>query len=157
MCKINDVASDFAECLLCYVSSRRLCTSNHMNLVQWYGSFCHRIRSQEERLILVTELCDTSLRDLIADEPTLVPASNRIVHSTVQDTTAAFLFSCDMGKQVAEGLRFIHNKNYVHRDLKLENVLVRTVGSTVRKMLPMSSNVNPNFRLVSEILMPQTG
>lgn len=39
--------------------------------------------------------------------------------SKLNETTAKFIF-----KQIVEGLQFIHSQSIVHRDIKLDNILI---------------------------------
>ena len=69
------------------------------------------------RPILVLELCDTSLSSYIRHHPDKVPA-------TCTDPRSIRLV-LRWAIEIMDGLRFIHQEELVHRDLKLENVLVR--------------------------------
>ena len=69
------------------------------------------------RPILVLELCDTSLSSHILRHPDKVPA-------TCTDPRNKRLV-LRWAIEIMDGLRFIHQEELVHRDLKLENVLVR--------------------------------
>ena len=70
------------------------------------------------RAIIVMELCKKNLKEHIFLNPKNIPA--RLSSSrTSQRTTIRW------AKDIGNGLEFIHKQGYVHRDLKLENILVR--------------------------------
>ena len=65
-------------------------------------------------LALVFELCMTSLKNHIFKNEENKPWK----------TKSAAIITCQWGVEILDALEFIHNKKIVHRDLKLENVLV---------------------------------
>ena len=65
-------------------------------------------------LALVFELCMTSLKNHIFKNEKNIPWR----------TKSAAIITCRWGVEILDALEFIHSKKIVHRDLKLENVLV---------------------------------
>ena len=63
---------------------------------------------------LVFELCKTSLKNHIFKNEKNKPWR----------TKSADIITCQWGVEILDALEFIHAKKIVHRDLKLENVLV---------------------------------
>lgn len=68
--------------------------------------------TEQITLHLVTELAENgSLRDLLND-PSFWPRSiSSVAH---------------IATEIARGMRYIHSKRFVHRDLKPDNILVRS-------------------------------
>ena len=65
-------------------------------------------------LALVFELCKASLKNHIFENEENKPWK----------TKSAAIITCQWGVEILDALEFIHRKKIVHRDLKLENVLV---------------------------------
>jgi len=65
-------------------------------------------------LALVFELCNASLKNHIFKDKKNVP----------WETKNAAVNTCQWGSDILDALKFIHSKKIVHRDLKLDNVLV---------------------------------
>ncbi|KAI8483945.1 hypothetical protein Bbelb_383350 [Branchiostoma belcheri] len=97
------------------------------HIVEYYGTACKK----EEgglRLGLVMELCDGTLADRIIGQIEHNPA--RWGHDPVMKQRA-FRYIQDKAIQLCEGLRTIHDAGYIHRDLKLINILV-AAGDVVK-------------------------
>ena len=65
---------------------------------------------------IVLELCVCSLRELVTSHPENAPA--RLRSETIRNKVLNWAL------QVLDALRYIHGKGFVHRDLKLDNLLV---------------------------------
>ena len=85
--------------------------------MKFYGSSLLKVGDQA-RAVLVMELCKENLRRHIFDNPKNIPA--KLPFSTPTDRT-----TIGWAKDIANGLEYIHKQGYVHRDVKLENILVR--------------------------------
>lgn len=87
---------------------------NNPHIVQFYG-----ILLDEDTLktVLVTEKCKGNLQNHIFRELESPPSRS-------EDPTV-FKEVCRWAKEITDGLASIHAKRVVHRDLKLENILVR--------------------------------
>ena len=77
----------------------------------------HRLLS----LALVFDLCTGSLKSHIFKN------DHRIPWKTANAATDTFQWT----KQILDALEFIHSKNIVHRDLKLDNILVSLLTVTL--------------------------
>ena len=71
------------------------------------------------RAIIVTELCKGNLRRHIIQDPKNIPGYTSTPPFASDRNTIRW------AKDIADALDFIHNLGIVHRDLKLENILVR--------------------------------
>ena len=82
---------------------------NHPNIVRFYG-----ICIEDKHVYLVTELCSSSLANLIE--------GGRMENST----------KLRIALQISQGMAYIHSKGIYHRDLKADNVLLlnKSTGST---------------------------
>ncbi|KAI8483944.1 hypothetical protein Bbelb_383340 [Branchiostoma belcheri] len=90
------------------------------HIVEYYGTACRR-EGGGLRLGLVTELCDGTLADRIIGQRDLNPAW---WGSDPEKQAAAFSYTQNLAVQLCEGLKQIHDAGYIHRDLKLINILV---------------------------------
>jgi len=86
--------------------------------VKFYGSSLLK-EGDQARAIIVMELCKENLMRHIFLNPKNIPAMVPNETATTERTTIRW------AKDIAHGLEYIHNQGYVHRDLKLENILVR--------------------------------
>jgi len=88
---------------------------DHPHIVKFYGTSLLKT-ADTTRVILVMEKCKRDLKSHIFDHPEAAPA--RIRNPDV------FRDVYRWAKEIANALSFIHNQGFVHRDLKLENILV---------------------------------
>lgn len=84
------------------------------HIVKFYGILLDK---DSLRTILVFEKCKGNLRTHIFRELESPPSRSK-------DPTV-FKEACRWAKEITYGLAFIHAMGVVHRDLKLENILVR--------------------------------
>jgi len=88
---------------------------DHPHIVKFYGTSLLK-KADTTRVILVMEKCKGNLKSQIFDHPEATPAKTKnpaVIQNVYQ-----------WAKEIAEGLAFIHKQGIVHRDLKLENILV---------------------------------
>ena len=85
--------------------------------MKFYGSSLLK-EGDQVRVVLVMELCKENLMRHIFKNPKNIPAT--LPSSTPTDKT-----TIRWAKDISNGLEYIHKQGYVHRDLKLENILVR--------------------------------
>ncbi|XP_078686626.1 uncharacterized protein LOC144919207 [Branchiostoma floridae x Branchiostoma belcheri] len=97
------------------------------HIVEYYGTACRR-EGGGLRLGLVMELCEGTLEDRVVGQREHNPTWWE--HDPVRKREA-FRYIQDKSVQLCEGLRTIHDAGYIHRDLKLINVLV-TAGDVVK-------------------------
>ena len=86
-------------------------------IVKFFGSSLLK-KGDQARAIIVMEPCKDNLMRHIFQNPENIPA--RMPSSIPTDRKAI-----QWARDIANGLQFIHKHGYVHRDLKLENILVR--------------------------------
>ncbi len=90
----------------------------------------HKLLSLE----LVFDLCTGSLKNHIFKNDKYIPWK----------TASAVANTLQWTKQILDALEFIHSKNVIHRDLKLDNVLVSFLAEIYLSNHSLSSNQNNN-------------
>ncbi|XP_019620827.1 PREDICTED: probable LRR receptor-like serine/threonine-protein kinase At1g06840 [Branchiostoma belcheri] len=93
---------------------------HNQHIVEYYGTACKRV-PRGLKLGLVTELCEGTLADRIIGQRDHNPAW---WGSDPEKQAAAFSYTQNLAVQLCEGLKIIHDAGYMHRDLKLINILV---------------------------------
>ena len=87
----------------------------HPHIVKFYGTSLLK-KVGTTRVILVLEKCKGDLKSQIIDHPEATPAKTR--------KSNVFGERCQWASEITDALAFMHNEGFVHRDLKLENILV---------------------------------
>jgi serine/threonine protein kinase len=96
-------------------------TLRHPNVVQFFGAACSsNLETAEQRRVLVMELAACSLKDVVRGEH--VPEGGYPV-----------VTSLNWARQVAAGLRYIHDRRIIHFDIKVRNSLL--AGTCRRSLL----------------------
>ena len=89
----------------------------HKHVVAFYGVIVDVHDQKLKSLALVFELCKESLKNHIFKNNKCIPWK----------TASAAANTFQWSRQILDALEFIHGKNVVHRDLKLDNVLVSEI------------------------------
>jgi len=88
---------------------------DHPHIVKFYGTSLLK-KADITRVILVLEKCKGDLKSKILDHPEATPAKTANLD--------VFREVCRWTREITDALTFMHNEGLVHRDLKLENILV---------------------------------
>lgn len=91
---------------------------DHPNVLKIYGASLLDVKDAK-LLEIITELCQRTLMDIID-----TTSCGRLNQGT-EEFARAFELFMDINIQIAEGLEHIHSKKCVHRDLKLQNILMQ--------------------------------
>ena len=87
----------------------------HPNIVKFYGTNLQHGRNGTT-VMIVLELCSCSLRSQVISHPKNAPA--RLSSEAVKKKVLGW------AQNILDALRYIHGEGFVHRDLRLENLLV---------------------------------
>lgn len=87
----------------------------HPHIVKFYGTSLLK-KEGTTRVILVMEKCKGNLKNEMFGRPESAPSKTR--------NPAVFIAVFQWVKEITDALAFIHKQGVVHRDLKLENILV---------------------------------
>ena len=83
--------------------------------MKFYGTSLQHGRNGTTVMIIL-ELCSCSLRDHVKSHPKEAPA--RLPKEAVKKKVLGWALN------ILDALRYIHSERFVHRDLKLDNILV---------------------------------
>ena len=84
--------------------------------MRFYGAALHK-EGDQLKAILVMELCKQNLMRHIFRQKSIIPSEPSSSVTATRDVIG-------WAKEIADALEYIHRQGIVHRDLKLENVLV---------------------------------
>nr|XP_034307373.1 uncharacterized protein LOC105333658 isoform X2 [Crassostrea gigas] len=100
------------------LEDRTMREMKHRNLIRYYGCTL-QVKSSNLHWIMILEYCKCTLRDKVIHEDYQNPG--KVDHSLQQTPK---LEMARYASQICQGLEFLHGKDLVHRDLKLENILL---------------------------------
>lgn len=89
---------------------------SHPHIVKFYGTSLFQ-QKPAVKIILVLEWCTGNLKNHIFNNQELIPGKSG------RDEVIRKV--CQWIKEITDALAYIHEQGIIHRDLKLENVLVR--------------------------------
>ena len=92
---------------------------NHPNCLRLYGVS----KNAKGFPVLVMELADCSLADFTTKPAYEYKKAHRTMTGYVPKLSNKE--KCNIIREIAEGLAYIHSKNYIHRDIKLDNILMK--------------------------------
>ena len=84
--------------------------------MKFHGLFLSKNERGIRKVALVMEKCEGDVKSRIFGDPRYIPSLSKDP-AVVQDV-------CRWAKEICVGLKYIHDQGIVHRDLKLENILV---------------------------------
>ena len=88
---------------------------HHSNIVKFFGTNLQQ-SSSGTKVMVILELCECSLKTRIMSHPENAPA--RSEDAAVR--TNVLLWAM----QILDAMCYVHGQRFVHRDLKLDNLLV---------------------------------
>ena len=97
---------------------------DHPNIVKYFGAsyrFKDKKRQKDMQWIMVMEVCKYTLKERFVNPDVNNPGK---LQPGTSSQTQAMIMMADFALQLCSGLKYIHDKGFVHRDLKLENILV---------------------------------
>ena len=104
----------------------------HENIVKFYGINIVKDKQKRKYLQILMEICNDTLENMLICRTsdchnTRKPPCCMHKDKRTEEFQTSWRFYCDMAVGIAQGLAFVHSVGFVHRDLKLTNVLVCTL------------------------------
>ncbi|KAG4089210.1 kinase-like protein [Neocallimastix lanati (nom. inval.)] len=105
---------------------------DHQNIIKFYECI-----SEDEKIYIVTELMNGgSLTNLISKRDGIPEIETRILF-----------------KQILEGMKYLHDKNITHRDIKPDNILleIEKCSTDFNDSYNQNENISDNFKVKAKI------
>ncbi|XP_033739946.1 tyrosine-protein kinase Fer-like isoform X2 [Pecten maximus] len=108
------------------LEDRTLRDLKHKNIVTYFGSVLSETEKSQIKWIMLLECCKGTLKDVFLEESFGNPGK---LGNRRNEQLHAMRNMCRYVVELCHGLQYLHGKDLVHRDLKLENVLVSLDGT----------------------------
>ncbi|XP_069125049.1 uncharacterized protein [Argopecten irradians] len=108
------------------LEDRTLRDLKHKNIVTYFGSVLTQNQKSQITWIMLLEYCQGTMKDVFLDESFKNPGK---LGNRREEQHKAMKNMAQYVVELCHGLQYLHGKDLVHRDLKLENVLVSLDGS----------------------------
>ncbi|PWA32141.1 hypothetical protein CCH79_00013351, partial [Gambusia affinis] len=121
--------ADFAAKFISARGKRKALALREMDLLSELDDnhilYFHDAFEKKNMVVLITELCHEEMLDRMAKKSTVM---EKLVGAPLLDALQGhYIRSCV--QQILEGLRYLHQKNIAHLDVKPENILMASPGS----------------------------
>ncbi|CAI9728026.1 Dual specificity kinase shkA [Octopus vulgaris] len=95
----------------------------HKNIIQYYGSNYRKLQDGSLQWLMILEYCHTTLKNIFVRDDDKYHV-NPGKYSIPEKQKKVMQNLCHYVRQLCEAIGYLHQKNLVHRDLKMENILV---------------------------------
>ena len=119
--KFSTISYTYRISIMCTFYFREI---KHRNIVEYYGCSYRRLRDGALQWLMIMEYCHSTLKNVFLCENNKNEVNPSKFGKNQSKQNEAMKSLSYYAVQVCEGLAYLHGKNLVHRDLKMENVLV---------------------------------